>query len=192
MLNNLSILFFLISFTAGDTPRAATEPHAVPASEAKVTWTNEDLERLSTIPGLISIVGQETAAQETDKAVQDFGAPAPQRATEDPAWYAAQAASLHSQLEAEQSDLRDFTQALDDARGLKDTTTGVDLGGDDSGMTPEEVIDMLQDRVSETQDQLDALEDLARQNNIPPGILREQQGVPAEATGNSQTSDMEQ
>lgn len=177
MLRNLSILFVMASFTAGGTLRAATKPHAGPASEARVSWTNEDLERLNRIPGLISIVGQET------EAVQDVDAPAPQLATKDPAWYAEQAASLNARLETQQANLRDFTQALDDARALKSTTGGINLAEDDIGMTPEATIDILQDRVRETLNDLDALEDLARQNDIPPGVLREQwQGVPAETT----------
>jgi len=80
----LNISLVLVSFTAGATLRAATKPHAVRASEANVRWTNEDLERLSRIPGLISIVGQVT-----NEAVPDVGATAPQSITENPAWYAA-------------------------------------------------------------------------------------------------------
>ena len=92
----------------------------------------------------------------------------------DPAWYAAQAASVNARLEAEQTNLRDFTQALDDARELRSTTAGIDLSGDNIiGITPEATIAALQKRARETQSELNALEDLGRQNNIPPGILRD-------------------
>jgi hypothetical protein len=41
-------------------------------------------------------------------------------------------------------------------------------------VTPEAGVEILQQRVSETQLELDALEDLARRNDIPPGTLRSQ------------------
>lgn len=168
MLRYLSILLILASFTAGGTLRAATEPHAAQGPEADHIWTNEDLEGLNKVPGLISIVGEGT-----NEGVQEVDAPAPQRATEDPAWYAAQAASLNARLESEQADLRNFTKALDDARELK-STGGVDLFADEIALTPEATIEILQDRVRETQSELDALEDLARRNGIEPGVLRGQ------------------
>jgi hypothetical protein len=40
------------------------------------------------------------------------------------------------------------------------------------GITPEAGIAVLQAQVHEVQSQLDELSDLARQNNIPPGVLR--------------------
>ena len=178
MFHHLGISFVLVSLAAGGTLRAATKPRAVPASEANVTWTNEDLERLNRIPGLISVVGQPT-----NVGVQDIDAPAPQSITEDPAWYAEQAGWLNARLETEQADLRDFTQALDDARELKSTTSGVGLFADDIGITPEATIDILQNRVRATQSELDALEDLARRNDIPSGIFRDQwQGILSDTT----------
>jgi hypothetical protein len=61
-----------------------------------------------------------------------------------------------------------------DARSLREMTGGINLDEDDIGITPEAGIEVLQQRVSETQAQLDALEDLARRNRIPPGTLRGQ------------------
>lgn len=168
MRRSLSISFILALFVAGGTLRAATKPHASPAPEANRRWTNEDIHRLNKVPGLISVVGQPS-----NEASQVADPPAPER-IEDPAWYATRAATLNARLEAEQADLRKFTQALDDARELKSTTGGVDLAEDDSGITPEATIEILQNRVRETQSELDALEDLARQHGIPPGILRGQ------------------
>lgn len=149
--------------------RAATKPHADKALEAKRTWTNDGLRRLRRIPALISIVGQ---ANHGD--VQDVDVPASLETAEDPAWYAAQAESLKTRLEAEQTSLRNFTQALEDARELKSTSACISLSEDDIGITPEATIDILQKRMRETQSELDALEDLARHNGIEPGILRGQ------------------
>lgn len=51
-------------------------------------------------------------------------------------------------------------------------TGGINLDDGDIGITPEAGIEFLQQRVNETQTELDALEDLARRNDIPPGTLR--------------------
>ena len=44
--------------------------------------------------------------------------------------------------------------------------------GDTYGVTPEDVIAHLQAQVTETQSRLDELADLARRNDIAPGVLR--------------------
>ena len=53
-------------------------------------------------------------------------------------------------------------------------TGGINLNDGDIGITPEAGIEILQQRVSETQAELDELEDLARRNDMPPGTLRGQ------------------
>jgi hypothetical protein len=169
MLRYLSILLVLVSFTAESTLRAAIEPHADRPSGATRTWTSDDLKRLSRVSGLVSIVGQVT-----NEELPDVDAPAPRARTEDAAWYAAQAASLNARLEADEANVRDFTRALEDARDLKTTTLGINLAEDNIGLTPEATIEILQSRVRETQSEIDALEDLARHDGIPPGVLRGQ------------------
>ncbi len=94
--------------------------------------------------------------------------------TQDPGWYAEQAAKLRDELERRRAQLGGYRQALEDARSLRKTTGGIDLEGGDIGITPEAGIEILQERLSETQTQLDVLEDLARRNDIPPGTLRGQ------------------
>lgn len=168
MLRYLIISVALISFAVGGTLRAATGPHAGPAPHANETWTNEDLERLRRIPDLISIVGQAN-----EEVAPDVGLPTPSPNTQDDAWFAARAASLNARLEADQAYLSDFTQALDDARELRTTTGGVNLEEQDIGITPEATIEILQNRIRETKSRLDALEDLARREGVPPGVLRE-------------------
>lgn len=110
--------------------------------------------------------------QPATEAPQGIAESSAQPGTEDPAWYAARARQLSARLEAEQADLRKFTQALDDARELKSATGGVDFAEDSIGITPEASINILQNRVRETQSELAGLEDRARRNNMPPGILR--------------------
>ena len=144
MRHYFSISLPLLLLTAGGTLRAATKPQAGAArAKANLTWTNADLERLSKFPGLISVVGQPS-----NDDSQNVSVPPLQSRTEDPAWYAARAATLNARLDAEQTDLRDFTRALDDVRELKSTAAGVNLAEDDIGITPEATIDILESRNS--------------------------------------------
>jgi hypothetical protein len=98
-------------------------------------------------------------------------------------WYAEQAAKLHDELERRRTQLAEYRQALEDARSLKETTGGVNFDEGDIGITPEAGIEILQQRVSETETDLDALEDLARRNDIPPGILRGQGDLETQTDG---------
>ena len=148
--------------------RAANGPHAATDPQSKVLWTNDDLDRLHYLAA-ISIVGPEDSGQSAPAPW-----PAPHVKTQDPNWYAAQAANLRAELEYRQAQLRAYRQALDDARNLRESTGGMDLAEGDVAITPEAGIEILQQRVSETQSELDALEDLARRNDIEPGTLRVQ------------------
>ena len=81
---------------------------------------------------------------------------------------------MRDELERTQDQLRGFRQAIEDARSLRKTTGGINLDDGNTGITPEAGIEILQQRVNETQTELDALEDLARRNDISPGTLRGQ------------------
>jgi hypothetical protein len=170
MLRYFSISFVLLSFTAGGTLRVATKPHAETVPETNRTWTNEDLDRLGKVPALISVVGQ-PAPEESETAV---ALPSPYVETHDPERYAEQAAKLRDELQRRQGQLHEYWQALDDERSLREITGGINLDEGDLGITPEASIEILQQRVNETQSELNALEDLARRNDIPPGTLRGQ------------------
>ena len=149
--------------------RAANKPRAGETEKTTVLWTNEGLEKLRPL-GVISIVGQ----QDTKQGPTATAMPAPYDKTQDPEWYAERAAKLRDELELRQAQLTEYQQALKDARSLRETTGGINLDHGDIGITPEAGIEILQQRVSETQSELDALEDLARHNDIPPGTLRGQ------------------
>jgi len=148
--------------------RAANKPRAGRDSKNRVVWTNDDLEKLHG-PGLICIVGQ--MSEETPKPPS---LPQPYVKTQDPEWYAEQAARLRDELERRRAQLGGYRQALEDARSLKTMTGGINLDDGDIGITPEAGIEILRQRVSEEETELDALEDLARRNDIPPGTLRGQ------------------
>jgi hypothetical protein len=148
--------------------RAANKPRAETDSQNTVVWTNDDLERLH-VPGLICIVGRMN-----EEPAESASLPQPYAKTQDAAWYAKQAAKLRDELERRRAQLGEYRQALEDARSLRETTGGINLDKGNIGITPEAGIEILQQRVSETQTELDALEDLARRHHIPPGTLRGQ------------------
>jgi hypothetical protein len=148
--------------------RAASGPHAGTDRQNTVVWTNDDLEKLQD-PGLICIVGR--MDEETSNSAP---LPQPYVRTQDPEWYAEQAARLRDELERRKAQLDEYRQAIEEATSLKTTTGGINLDEGDTGITPEAGIEILQQRVSEAQSRLDALEDLARRNDIEPGTLRGQ------------------
>jgi len=148
--------------------RAANRPHAGTDSPDKMVWTNDDLEKLHRA-GLISIVGR--IGEEMPRLAS---APGRYVKTQDPEWYAEQAAKLRDELEGRRAQLREYQQALEDAQSLRQTTGGINLDEGDVGITPEAGIEILQRRVQTRESELDELEDLARHNGIPPGTLRGQ------------------
>jgi|SRR6267378_1305407 len=169
MIRHLCTCVCLALVSAAIPLRAANRPHAGTDSQTPVVWTNDDLEKLRDVPGLISIVGQideETPAPESE--------PGPYVETQDPEWYAGQAANLRDELEFRQAQLHEYLQAIEDARSLKNTRGGVNLAEGDIAITLEDGIEILQQRVVEVQADFDDLEDLARRNEIPPGRLRGQ------------------
>ena len=149
--------------------RAANQPRARKAEKNMVLWTNEDLEKLRPLAA-ISIVGQPNQADDSTPAAM-LG---PYLERQDPQWYAMQAAKLREELERRQTQLTKYLQALEDARSLKETAGGINLDEGDISITPEAGIEILREHVSETQSDLDDLEDLARRNDIEPGTLRGQ------------------
>ena len=160
---SLALFFLTIPLLPAHGQQVGTDRQRPPV------WTNEDLEKLHDL-GLISIVGQVDEDRSTWPS-----APETYVETQDPEWYAEQAAGLREELENREAQLSDFEQAIDDVRSLKQTTGGISLDYGSAGITPEDAIENLQEGVDETQADLDELEDLARRNGIPPGVLRGQE-----------------
>jgi len=155
-------------FSVAIASPAASRPRGRIESQHTVVWTNDNLARLHDL-GLISIVGARN-----DEMPESASLRQPYVKTQDPEWYAAEAAKLRDQLEHRQAELRGYQQALEDAESLRNTTGGINLDEGDIGITPEAGIEILRQRAEETQTELDALDDLARRNGIPPGALRGQ------------------
>ena len=150
---------------------------AIPAHAQQTgrVWTNADMDDLRA-RGLISIIGPEVVAAPTAApAATQF--PIYASRTEDPAWYGEQAAALQVQLSARQTALAQAQDNLAQARSLRGITGSVNLvAGDIPGVTPEEVITNLEAQVREMQARLDDLSDLARRNDIAPGVVRSATG----------------
>jgi hypothetical protein len=163
-------LLFACSSQAAEKPRPAQSNQNQP----KKVWTNDDMEEFSA-RGLISIVGQEAPAPPTQKPAGPAESgptfPVYESRLDDPEWYADQAAILQVELDKRMADLQQQQEAL---AAVKDRITqpGLALDKPDAGVTPAAGLANLEAQVQETQSQLDELSELARQHNIPPGVLR--------------------
>jgi hypothetical protein len=162
----LSLAISLALSTPAISLRAANKARAGNTEAATVVWTNDDLERLRA-KSPISVTGQVP-----EEAAEAAAAPSPYVRTKDPEWYAEQASTLRAELESREAELQHYRQAIEDVRNLKTMTGGINFDRSDIGITPNAGIEILQRRVHETQSEIDALEDLARRNGIPPGTLR--------------------
>jgi hypothetical protein len=165
-----AVLALLITCTA----QAAEKPRPAPdnQNQPKKVWTNEDMDQLRA-RGLISITGQEPAAPAAQAPATSAETTFPiyESRLDDPAWYADQAAKLQAELDKRMADLQQQQEALTLAKD-RVTEPGLALDKDNAGVTPAAGLAILQEQVLEVQNQLDELSDLARQHDIPPGVLR--------------------
>ena len=161
-------LLIACSSQAAEKPRTAQGNQNQP----KKIWTNEDMDQLRA-RGLISIVGQEATVATTQAPATPAETTLPVYASrlDDPAWYADQAADLQAELDRRAAALLQQKTAIAQAVD-RITQPGLALDKDSPGMTPAEGLANLQAQVHEVQNQLDELSDLARQHDIPPGVLR--------------------
>jgi hypothetical protein len=160
-----AVLALAIAFPS----RATEKPRPAQAGQTKKVWTNDDTDQLRS-RGLIS-----TFSQVPGTAVEAATAPSLPATyasrTEDPGWYAQQAADIQAELDKREAVLREARAGIAQAaEGI--TQPGIAMDKRGAGITPEAGLANLQAGVQEIQSQLDELSDLARQNNIPPGVLR--------------------
>jgi hypothetical protein len=151
---------------------AAEKPRSARASQAtrtKKVWTNEDMDQLRA-RDLITTFNPAPEAMAPAPSAPPEPATFASR-TDDPQWYADQAAMLQAELDKREAALRDAQASLAQAKERM-TQPGVAMDQGNVGVTPEAGIAILEAQVREVQDQLDELSDLARQNDIPPGDLR--------------------
>jgi hypothetical protein len=167
-------LALVMAFVCAALPALAQQ--APPRQVNKRVWTTQDVTALR-FQGLISIVGPEQLPAPTTPpapgVTAEMPAPVPvySSATQDPAWYAEQAARLQTVLDAQKTALSQAQDNLEAALSLR-ATSGINLGEVGPGFTPQQGVGILQQEMQDTQQQLDALADLARRNDIQPGVLR--------------------
>ena len=166
-----AIIVLTISFPspAAEKPRPA---QTTQSKQPKKVWTDDDMDQLRA-RGLISTFN--VAPETTAEAPAPPPEPAPNTTytsrLEDPDWYAQRASDLQAELDKREAALREAQANLAQAaEGI--TQPGVAMDKSNVGVTPEAGLDILAAQVREVQSQLDDLSELARQNNIPAGVLR--------------------
>jgi hypothetical protein len=170
-----------ITFAGGVGP---AKPAASPKPDTqKKVWTNDDVERLNpefvvdrgpqagtSSAAALPIVG----VQPVRIAPTSVAQRAPLDPQQDPLWYGQQVTALNAELSAiddREEQLREFRAT---SAGLP---TGLVLNAPCGGINTDNLIAQLESRRQEIAQQIDALGDLARQNNLPPGILIEGRGL---------------
>ena len=166
----------VLALAAAFPSRAAEKPHPAQGNQNQPTkvWTNDDMDELRA-RGLISIVGPEVneaaAPPASATAPSEPSFPVYNSRLEDPEWYAEKAADLQAELDQREAALQQEQMALALAAD-RITQPGVALDEPTIGVTPQAALAILEAQVNEVQSQLDELSDLARQHDIPPGVLR--------------------
>lgn len=185
----LRISFFLASVAllcvgiaipaaAGGGP--AKPPAARKPDSQKKVWTNDDVQRLN--PDFVvgrspeSSTGSATAlpATSVQSAPSTPISVAPLDPQQDPRWYAQQVTALdleRAAIDSREEQLREFRAT---SAGLP---TGLALNAPCEGISTDNLIAQLESARQKIAQQIDALGDLARENNLQPGILVEGRGL---------------
>ncbi len=160
----------LISIVGQETEEAPQAPAAAPQAAPESAAAPAQAAAPEPAP---APAATEAAAVGPQAAPAEPEAPeaAPYDRTQDPRWYAEQAAELQAQLDAAEAALSQAQLGLAQASS-RITQPGINLTQTNVGITPQAGIEILAARVRELQSQLNDLADLARQNDIPPGVLR--------------------
>jgi hypothetical protein len=163
------LLAAILVLAIASPSHAAQNPNPAQTAKTKKVWTDDDMDQLRA-RGLISTFNQPPETTVPAPAAQSEPVTYTTR-FEDPDWYAEQAAILQAELDKREAALREAqTNLAQAANGI--TQPGVAMYKSNVGVTPEAGIAILEAQAREVQTQLDDLSNLARQNNIPPGVLR--------------------
>jgi len=147
-----------------------------PPAQQKV-WTNDDIDHLrDSGSGGVSVIGNSPApAPDATPASKGASTPAKPATTpklpkeKDPDWYRAQLAPLYKSLDLITDQIAAAQSAADgESRG----DAGVSLNVRAPAGTAQQQIVQLQKEQTDVQAKIDALLDMARHNDIPPGDLR--------------------
>jgi prefoldin subunit 5 len=168
------------TFAGGGPAKPADSPKP---DTQKTVWMNDDVERLN--PEFVVNRAPQTSAsavkvlplvviQPTRLAPLSAAPRAPRDPEQDPQWYAQQVTALDAELAAIDGRELQLRQFRATSAGLP---TGLVLNAPVEGITTDNLIAQLEARRQEIMQQIDALGDLARQNDLPPGILVEGRGL---------------
>ena len=162
--------------TPPPSPQAAPQ-QPKPAPPAKKVWTNDDIDALrehggsgvSVVGGAASAAGGATTNGTNTPGTRANQPPPPLPKEKDPAWYKKQLAPLYAKRDALDTAIANAEAAVSgDTRG----SATVDLSAFGAAATPQEQLKQLQDLQQQVENQIDALEDMARHNGLEPGSLR--------------------
>jgi hypothetical protein len=189
----LSSVIAIPAFASGDdkpatsAPTATSAPSATPApsmtrpDREKKVYTNDDIDQMWP-KQQASANDAHTSAATAFASAQTRRSVAVSRATrativpvspqQDPVWYAAQIEALNAELDSissREASLRDFR-----ATGLTDpgVTIGLQFDAPCDGITTDNAIAQLELRRREIEQQIDELQDTARQNGVSPAIFQ--------------------
>ena len=171
----VSAAFLLIlpaTALAGGGTSVPVSPKAQPVREIKV-WTNEDVQALGPRFEPASQPVQAQAASSESLAAKSVNLAARVEPEQDPRWYAQQLGGLESELaevSAHEDQLRNFRAT---SKGMP---TGLNVVAPCVGVGTDNLIAQLDARRQEILQQIDAIDDTARTNGMPPGILVEGRG----------------
>jgi HAMP domain-containing protein len=147
-------------------PIAPTKAKTEPKKQKRV-WTNDSLQDLSGKSG-VSVVGDESAGA-TEGAAPSEGRPAGPGQGRNADWYRKQLAPLRAEIERLDTEIKRMRDFRKDGTGA---TGGVDLTRRAYSISPENNIQQYEKRKGQVQARIDALEEEARRDGIPPGELR--------------------
>jgi len=166
--------------TATAAPIASPAPSATHPDREKKVYTNDDIDQMwpkeaaATNAAQAPVASASAAAQARRSVAVSRAA----RATnewvspeQDPVMYAAQIEALNAELDgisSRETSLRDF-RATGTGPGL---TIGLQFDAPCDGITTDNAIAQLEMRRQEIEQQIDALQDIARQNGVSPAVFQ--------------------
>jgi hypothetical protein len=147
-----------------------------PPQKAKKVWTNDDIDALrARVP--LSVTGQELPAAAAEPAAGEKAAGEatakgplePYVRERDPKYYQQRYAALRAEVDRIDAEIR----RLREFRANPNTgQQGLALGAENLSLTPENQIQLLEERRRKVQQDISDLEDQARRAGIPLGLLR--------------------
>jgi hypothetical protein len=175
--------FSIPVFASGDDKSpapAATSAAPTPDREKKI-YTNDDLDRMR--PKGSIIIVSESQNQPVANPHSATVMMQPVSPEKDPLWYAEQVAILEAELnQIANKEERSLEFRSSGSTGtLPGVHIGLRLNAPCEGITTDNEIAQLSIRRQEIEQQIAALEDTARQNDLPPGIIRDAPAILAAA-----------